>query len=80
MLAVFPNRLASLDVPENDLLVHAATAQLGIVARPTGVHDLVAMAHVCLEQQSPMWVPQLQGLVAAARQTVVAVDWKKAHY
>lgn len=42
---------------------------------PGRVQHLVAVATVGPQQRPPQRVPQLQGLVAAARQTVIAIHW-----
>lgn len=38
--------------------------------------ELVAVAAVRSQQRPPQRIPQLQGLVAAARQTVIAIHWE----
>lgn len=45
---------------------------------PGRVQHLVAVATVRPQQRPPQRVPQLQGLVAAARQAVIAIHWGTA--
>lgn len=44
---------------------------------PGRVQHLVAVAAVCPQQSPSQRVPELQGLVAAASQTVIAIHWRR---